>query len=175
MNDYNKNNFVGYEYKDVTVRNDKENLYLDGYQNFGWQVEGSYPRGLGFAGVTLKFKRDRKIRNKAELTRLQRQFDACISEIESLESSKNSSATIVAFTIGIIGTACMAAATFAFLANMIIPCIVLAVPGFIGWIIPYFCFKSTYNRKEKKVTPLIDNKCDVIYEICEKGNSLLGA
>lgn len=38
--------------------------------------------------VTLKFKRNRKICNKAELTRLQRNFDACIAEIQSLKTSK---------------------------------------------------------------------------------------
>ena len=175
MNDNNNEKYVGYEYRDLTVSRDKENLFLDGYQNFGWEVDGTYPRGLGFGDITLKFKRDRRIRNKAELTRLQRQFEASVTEIENMERSKMSSASIVAFTIGIIGAAFMAGATFAFLANMMIVCIVLAIPGFICWIIPYFCFRSTYSRKEKKVSPLIDNKYDAIYEICEKGNSLLNA
>ena len=174
MNEEKDNIFIGYEYRDITVTRDMENLYLDGYQNFGWKLDGSSPRQLGLSNVTIKFKRDRKIRNKAELTRLQRQFDATVSEIDTMEKSKTSSATIVAFTIGIVGTAFLAGATFAFLANMIIPCIVLAVPGFIGWTLPYFRYKATIAKKTQKVTPLIDNKYDVIYEICEKANSLLG-
>ena len=36
----------------------------------------------------LKLKRDRKIRNKTELTRLQRQFDACATGIRKMENSK---------------------------------------------------------------------------------------
>ena len=174
MSEEKDNKFVGYEYRDITVNRDMENLYLDGYQNFGWKLDGSYPRQLGLGNVTIKFKRDRKIRNKAELTRLQRQFDATVSEIDTMEKSKTSGATIAAFTIGIIGTAFLAGATFAFLANMIIPCIVLAVPGFVGWILPYFRYKAGIAKKTQKVSPLIDNKYDVIYETCEKANSLLG-
>ena len=44
--------------------------------------------------MTLRLKRDRKIVNKTELTRLQRNFEACVREIQSLENSKTSKATI---------------------------------------------------------------------------------
>jgi hypothetical protein len=63
----NGKNFVGYEYKEVSTSRGLEGVYADGYPNFGWELEGgNYGR--------LKFKRDRKIRNKAELSRLQREF-----------------------------------------------------------------------------------------------------
>ena len=114
------------------------------------------------------------IRNKAELTRLQRQFDACVNDITSMENSKASSASIVAFSVGIVGTVLLGGATFAYLASMIPLCVVLAIPGFIGWILPYFLHKSTYAKKEAKVTPFIDGKYDEIYEICERASSLLG-
>ena len=45
--------------------------------------------------MTLRLKRDRKIVNKTELTRLQRNFEACVREIQSLENSKTSKATIM--------------------------------------------------------------------------------
>jgi hypothetical protein len=35
----------------------------------------------------MKLKRDRKIRNKMELARLQRQFETAVAEIETLERS----------------------------------------------------------------------------------------
>jgi len=31
--------FVAYEYKEVTTTRDMENLYADGYQSFGWQLD----------------------------------------------------------------------------------------------------------------------------------------
>ena len=167
--------FVGYEYKEVTVLRDMESLYADGYENFGWQLEdvASIPI-VGTGSATMKFKRDRKILNKAELTRLQRQFDACVSEISKMEKSKESKASIVAFTVGIIGTGLMAGSVFAYLGGLILLCIIAAIPAFAGWILPYFLYNATYAKKTAVVDPLIESKYDEIYEVCEKANGLLG-
>lgn len=77
MNEITRNakNFIGYEYKEVTATSAMEDVFADGYPNFGWVLDGIVPSALGFSTVNLKFKRDRKIRNKAELSRLQRQFE----------------------------------------------------------------------------------------------------
>lgn len=53
-------------------------------------------------------------------------------------------------------------------------CILFAIAGFIGWILPYFVYRRVVRKKTKKVTPLIEEKFDEIYEICEKGNRLSG-
>jgi len=165
-------NYIGYEYKDVTVSREMESLYADGYQNFGWQME-NHSSPLQLYSTTLKFKRDRLLRNKAELTRLQRQFESCVNAIKDLERSKTTNASIIAYVLGLLGTAFIAGATFAFLASMLPLTIVLAVPGFIGWIIPYFCFKGFRKKRSEKVAPLIDQKYDEIYGVCEKANELL--
>ena len=171
----NNNNFVGYEYKDITVDREVESMYTDGYQNFGWVLEKVITAPIGLNNVILKFKRDRRIRNKMELTRLQRQFDVCVAEIMKMEKSKADKAAIVAFTVGVIGTAFMAGSVFAIVASPpIIPlCIILAVPAFIGWTLPYFLYKSSYSKKAAQLVPLIDKKYDEIYEVCERANSLL--
>ena len=171
----NAKDYIGYEYREITVDRNSEALYLDSYENFGWQFDG---RALSLFGITkgmvqLKFKRNRKLLNKMELTRLQRQFDSCTSEIKRLEQSKLSQAYIVSFTIGVIGTAFMASSVFAYLGGMVLLCIVLAIPAFIGWIIPYFAYNSTYRKKVSEVTPIIDSKYDEIYEVCKKANSLI--
>lgn len=170
----NSNTFIGYEYRDITVDRSLEGMYADGYENFGWKLESVSNPTLSINTITMKFKRDRKIRNKAELTRLQRQFDSYVKEIQDMEKSKSSSASIVAYTVGLIGTAFMAGSTFAITADNVILCIILAIPAFIGWILPYFLYKSTYAKKAAKVTPLIENKHDEVYEGCERANSLLG-
>lgn len=176
MNDTEKkeNSFIGYEYREITVDIDMEAMYADGYENFGWKLDSTSNPQIGINTITMKFKRDRKIRNKAELTRLQRQFDACISEITSMEKSKNARAITVSLGVGLIGTAFMAGATFAYLGGLIILCVILAIPGFIGWGLPYFLYNSSYAKKAEKVAPLIEGKYDEIYKICEKANSLLG-
>ena len=172
----NENGFVGYEYRDITIDREMESVYVDAYQNFGWGLDKVSTPQIGLNSVTLKFKRDRRIRNKMELTRLQRQFDACVSEITGMERSKAASASIIAYTVGLIGTAFMAGSVFAVVATppLIMLCIILAVPALIGWVLPYFLYKSNYTKKAAKLTPLIDSKYDEIYEVCERANSLLG-
>jgi hypothetical protein len=163
----NNKNFVGYEYKEVWTNRDLEGVYADGLPNFGWQLDGG---GYG----RLKFKRDRKIRNKAELARLQRQFESGVAEIESLERSKSSVAATVALTVGLAGTALLGGATFAFIyGNMIPLMIILALPGFVAWGLSYLLYGKVKSKKTADVEPIIDRKYDEIYEICEKGHVLL--
>jgi len=174
----NGNGYVGYEYKDVTVKRELETLYADNYGNFGWELQNaSFPSMVGVTRglfeVTMKFKRNRKIRNKAELTRLQRQFDSLAGEIVSLERSKTIGAATAAYVIGVIGTAFMAGSVFAFLGGLVALCIILAVPAFAGWVVPYFCYLKIQKNTVAKVDPVIDQKHDEIYGVCEKANNLL--
>lgn len=174
-------NYVGYEYKEITAEDSMVSLLLDGYENFGWELNESMPESgrRGKAGsiskTVIRMKRDRKIVNKAELTRLQRNFEACVLEIQTLEKRKTSAATVCALVLGILGTAFMTGATFAVTAQppYIVLCIILAVPGFLGWILPWFLYKRIQRKETEKITPLMEAKYDEIYEICEKGNKLL--
>ena len=170
-----KRNYVGYEYKEIAAENSMVSLLLDGYENFGWEVDDSLQKDHMAGRTVLRLKRDRKILNKAELTRLQRNFEACVSEIQTLEGRKTSAATAYSILLGVIGTAFMAGSTFAVTAQPphYILCILLAVPGFLGWIFPYFFYKKIAGKQTEKITPLIEAKYDEIYEICEKGNKLL--
>ena len=168
----NENNFIAYEYKDVSIRRGMETLYADGYPSFGWKLDATGP-SLSLTNVNLKFKRNRRLQNKAELTRLQREFESKAHEIEKLEESKAIAPSVVAYGVGIAGTAFMAGSVFAFLASMIPLCIILAVPAFAGWIIPYFAFNRVKRNKEEKVAPMIDRQYDAIYEVCEQGSRLL--
>lgn len=179
--DKTQKNFVGYEYKEVSSEEGRISFLLDGYENFGWEIDESLPGGGLTGGIQSKnravihLKRDRRIINKTELTRLQRNFEACVSEIEAMERSKTSTAAMWAVIVAVIGTAFMAGATFAATAQppQIILCILLAIPGFLGWILPFFLYKRIGEKRAKELTPLIEEKYDEIYEICEKGNKLL--
>lgn len=191
-----KGTYVGYEYKEVAAEMSMVPLLLDGYESFGWEQNENWPEnGMagnvagsgGNAGTTrgnvngqkmvIHLRRDRKIVNKVELTRLQRNFEACVEEIQVLERRKKSTATISALSLAIIGTAFMAGSTFAVTAQppYIILCIILAVPGFLGWIVPYFLYRRVLEEQTEKVRPLIGAKYDEIYELCEKGNKLCGS
>ena len=165
--------FISYEYREMTVSRDMESVYADAYPHFGWILDGSGPAYIGLSVTNLKFKRDRKIRNKAELTRLQRQFESNAREIEKLEQSKTTTASIAAFSIGLAGTAFMVASVFAVLAAMIPLCIILAIPALVGWALPYFSFTRLTAKRTETVSPLIDQQYDSICEVCEKAHALL--
>ena len=125
--------------------------------------------------MALKLKRDRRILNKTELTRLQRHFEADLEEIAALERSKTTAANLFALLTGLLGTAFMAGATFAVVADppIIWLCILLAIPGFAGWIAPLFLYRAARDKKAWQVQPFIEAKLEEIYQICEKGHSLL--
>lgn len=168
-------NFTSYEYKEVSVRSEQASFYLDCYESFGWQEDENFPPQEAGGKVTLKLKRDRKLVNKVELTRLQRSFEAGMEEIAALEHSKTSTATIWALSIALLGTAFMAGSVFAVTADppKIVLCILLAIPGFAGWIAPYFVYRKVKEKKTRQVNPFIEEKMEDIYAMCEKGQSLL--
>lgn len=175
MSDTKKQNneFIGYEYQEVTVKRSMAPIYSDGYENFGWELDGTSSPLAKPDTVTIKLKRDRKLRNKAELTRLQRQFDACATEIQSLEFSKYVKGSVAAYVVGIIGTVFMAGSVFAVTSGSVVGCVVLAIPGFVGWVIPYLLYRAIVKKKVAAINPIIDQKHDEIYDVCQKANQLL--
>lgn len=180
-----ENQFIAYDYKEVVADRSKLSFLLDGYENFGWEQDKNMTDDsvTAYRGVVspyskksvLRIKRDRKIINKMELTRLQRNFESCVKEIDVLEASKTSKATSWALVVGVLGTAFMAGSVFAITAPVpqVLLCIVLAIPAFIGWIFPYFIYQKIKMTQTKKMDELIEQKYDEIYEICEKGSKLI--
>lgn len=167
--------YVGYEYKELTVKSEHVSMYIDCYESFGWERDANFAIRQRGKHTTLHLKRDRKLVNKAELTRLQRNFEACGEEIAALEKAKTSRAWFITLIIALIGTAFMACSVFAVTHEppLILLCILFAVPAFAGWIAPYFVFNAILARDTRRVQPLIEAKHEEIYEICEKGHSLL--
>ena len=170
-----RKSFVGYEYKEITVSANQVPMYLDCYENFGWIPEEELSDVKNPHHVTVRMKRDRKIINKMELTRLQRNFEACAQDLNKLQKAKTSAATIWALAVGIVGTVFMAGSTFAVTHEppIIWLCVLLAIPGFIGWILPYFIYREIVKKQTDKLQPLMDEKMEEIYQVCEKGHSLL--
>ena len=167
--------FVGYEYREIPAGTARTAMLLDGYESFGWTVDERSAEPAARGRGKLLLKRDRKILNKAELTRLQRHFEACLRELEELEQSRTSRATLCAVTVGLLGTAFLAGATFAATHEPpLVPlCILLAIPGFLGWIAPIFLYRAVVRRRARVVDGLVEQKLDEVYQVCEKGHRLL--
>ena len=195
--------FIGYEYKDVVVRKEREALWIDSMKNYGWQCSRSHPAivkhiwgpfrvmaaplallpGTPFAKmivdhnsdkkVELAFKRDKNIENKAELVRLQRLFETYAAELDELEDSKKTGAAAVSSFLGIAGTVLLGVSTFSYLAGNIPLCIVTAVPGFLGWVIPVFLYSGLKGIRTRKVEPVMEEKQEEISKVNEQSYLLL--
>lgn len=177
-------NYVGYDYMELTADEGEVPFLLDSYEAFGWELDEyvshyrelshRHTPNIAHGKVTLPLKRDRKMVNKTELTRLQRNFEACVRELEILEKSKTSKATALALMIGFIGTVFMAGSVFAIVAEPphVVLCILLAIPAFIGWLMPYFVYRKTVLQESARIDALIEQKYDEIHAICERGSKL---
>lgn len=168
-------NFIGYEYYDITVPKTTASVYIDGYTNFGWSLDHTREIGnfIGRNRAFIKFKRNRHLSNRTRITKLQRQFDIKAAEIEHLEKSKKTNASIVAYIVGIIGTALMAGSMFTYMENMVIPMIILAVPGFICWLGTYSIYQVFKQRQTVKKDPIIDNIYENLYEIANQAYEIM--
>ncbi len=175
MNQGLEHTYIGYEYKEISIAGKDASFFLDCYENFGWIPDEKYPTDYSVGTITIHLKRNRKIINKMELTRLQRNFESCMREIQLLERSKKQTATVWAMIVGVIGTVFMAGSVFAVTSESphYVLMILLAIPAFAGWILPVFIYHYKLQKQSYKVQPFIEAKYEEIYQLCEKGHSLL--
>ncbi|MGN1248620.1 MAG: hypothetical protein ACI4XW_00970 [Candidatus Spyradocola sp.] len=167
--------YIGYEYKEATVPAQQASMYMDCYACFGWEPDGNMAAIQGRSSTTLRMKRNRNLINRMELTRLQQHFEACAHEIDALSASRTCSATAWSLTVGVLGTAFMAGSTFAVVHEppIVWLCVLLAIPGFLGWLLPPFVHQRIARQKTRQLQPMIEAKQEEINKICEKGHSLL--
>jgi len=167
--------YIGYEYKEIKVKSNNISKYIDSYNNFGWEFDSSSSIISENDNSVIRLKRNLKIMNKAELTRLERNFEDCMKKIEFLEKSKKASGLMLSINVGLCGIGFILGGIFIAFNKQLLSefYILLFILGFIGLGLPYFLYKYISNKRENIVTPLIEEKYIEIYEICKKGNKLL--
>lgn len=162
--------FIAYEYKEKTINKQYSDLYLDCIINLGYEVTD---KKVNLGKVNLNLKRNFKIQNRNEVITLEKQFEEKFKELEKINNEKKDLAIITSLSVGLIGTAFLAGATFSFLANNILLMILLAIPGFVGWFFPYFIYKKIGNKSQIKVSNRTEELRFEIYQIIEKAFNLL--
>lgn len=163
---------VEYEYVEKQVTQSVAPLYISGYESFGWILDNNDGMSDSASSWIITFKRKRKIRNKAELTRLQHNFDACVNEVLELEASTHKAADIASYGVGITGSALVIGSiSLKFVLKIINLC--FAVLGIIDWLIPWFLNKAMVKRKAREIKPLMEQKYNEMRIICGKASALL--
>ena len=184
-NSVNKD-FVVYEYLSLDTSPESEQLYVDCYQNFGWIFTSSsnlqnqdyyinrpdmYEKKL----VNLKFKRNRRIKNKQELLTLQKKMESSLKKIDKLTKEPELFGAMYSISIGVIGLIFVIFAVLSYLASkpLYILCVLNGIVGLIGFLLAYFMNGKLLKKKQEKNEILIEQEYDLIYEYCEKANKLI--
>ncbi|MDE5666966.1 MAG: hypothetical protein K2I29_01870 [Clostridia bacterium] len=167
--------FITYEYRTKTVKAKDRTRVMDMSEAFGWEVTGT---ASTIEGVTVSLKRDRKIKHKQELIKLERQADETFMEINRLNSAKTLTASVFAYIFGCIaalilgGGMCMT-----MLIENNVPAfvggIVLGIAGIVLCSVNYLIYKKIEEKKTVQVIPLIDDNEEKLANILAKGNDLL--
>ena len=170
--------FVSYEYKTVTVKSKDQTKSMDMYEAFGWEVTATTPSLVD--GVTLSLKRDRRLKHKAEITKLERQAENVSGVINGLERSKTLGASIFAYIFGAISTLVLGGGMcLCMLIENNVPAfaggIILGLVGIILCGVNYPVYKRVAERKTKQVLPAIDDNEEKLANLLEQGNDLLRA
>lgn len=166
--------FMAYEYTTIRVPRDRESVYADSYRNFGWLTDTTETGLPGATTVTLKLKRDRRVKNRPLVLELQHQSEAALTRIAALERSTSAAAVGTAVGIGIIGTSFVAGSVFSLQADLLVLSIVLGAIGLFGWLAGYLAHGRVQASRRARVAPLIEEQYDVVYRSGEQASHLLG-
>ena len=181
--------FIAYEYLSINVVNEKETLYIDCYENFGWGLTNSstinslidkedyYINNTNINNklINLKFKRDRKIPNKAKIINLQNKCENGLKELARLEKEPASKGSVYAVVNAIVGTIFLTVSVFAITSStpLYMLCAITGFIGLINWLVSYPIYKKVKTKQEKINMPLIEEQYNVIYDSCEQAQKLL--
>lgn len=169
-------NFTTYEYRTKTVNSTDQSRAADLYEAFGWEVTATTPTYVN--GLTLSLKRDRNLKHKQELNKLERQAEDMLKAINGLHRAKTLGASVFAYIFGCIATLIFGGGMclVMLIANSI-PAIVCGIAlGIIGIVlcgVNYLIYKKLAENKTKQILPIIDDNEEKLANILEKGNDLL--
>ena len=193
-------NYIGYEYKSIAVKREAVAIYKDCLANFGWELIEEHAHSNapqitvspyhvvtspGSAAVAmpakqptsidlveLKFKRDRKVNNKASLDKLERQCEEALAAIEKQENKDEAHTMGISLGTGIVGTAFLGLAISSFVAANIPLGIVFTGLSAAGCAAGFFAFNKNKKSKAEKSEPTIQKQLDVVYSSCEQAHAL---
>lgn len=168
--------FTTYEYRTKTVKNKDQTRAIDMYEAFGWEITATTPTYVD--GVTLSLKRDRKLKHKQELIKLERQAEDVFETINGLHRAKTLGASVFAYIFGVIAALIFGGGMcLVMLVENSIPAlvggIILGIVGIALCGINYLVYKKIVEKKIKQILPIIDNNEEKLANILEKGDELL--
>jgi len=172
-----QNNYRNYEYMTKVTDSRSVNEVANRYSSLGWEPDGQQ-RGLLY--TTLTFKRDRGVKNKEQLNRLQARIEDGVNGIAYMEESKTKNALITSLAIGIFAALMFGGGMSLIMFNAaplvlaaLIGGIALGIVGGAVAAIVYPLYKKMVRSKTAKTDPLIEKKRDEIADLCQEASGLI--
>jgi hypothetical protein len=166
---------VVYDYKTIRVDRSMETVAQDAYIAMGWAPTGA---GLGdgaIFNVNLSFKRDRNIRGKQNLLKIQEQIDLVLSNIDIMQKVKKRAGNITAWTAGAVGALILGGSinmlftpTESLLFNnfpLFAGGVALGAAGFGICCLGWYLHGKIKRSKAAKITPLIEAEYDELADL----------
>lgn len=166
--------YRSFEYARTVVKADLAQVAVDCYESLGYELTGQRASTPG-GQVTLSFRRSRKVRSKAQLSKIQRTMDDTLDSIASMEAEKTKKATTQAVVIGVVaalvlglGMCCTMVWT-----QFMIPGIVIGLAGIAGCLYAFVRYRAICVAETARLNPAIEDAYDRLATLCEEAQAVL--
>ncbi len=169
-------NFTAFEYKTETVPVKDKTRVADEAEAFGWEIVET-GKAIG-ANCTLTMRRDRKIRHRQELIRLEKRAAEARATLDTLERSKKFAARVFCCIFGVFSTLVAGGGMSLVMlsegnvSNMVVG-IILGIVGIALCCINYPVYNKIVMRKTRETSAAINAGEEALANILEQGNDLL--
>ena len=168
--------FVTYEYMAKTGKAEESARLADLYEAFGWEIVSSAPSAL--SSVTLSLRRDKKLKHRAELRRLQGQAENVLQTIKRMNGAKTFGARVFSCIFGIIAALVLGGGMCLVMLNAggaagFAGGIVLGVAGIVLCCVNYPLYKKISQKNTARLMPVIEENEEKLSNLLEQGNDLL--
>lgn len=170
MKDNTDSMSVANEYIDVIVNRKLVQLCKNCYHAFGWKTISS---SSSITSIKLRLVRNKKIKNRLALCKLQRECEDVLMELERLEKSKNFKAGGAAFFADCISVVLISGSFITYLFDFLLLSIFFVVSGFLGLGLAYFIHNKLIWESESKIELEMNRYYDAIYQTCSIAEQLL--
>lgn len=168
-------NFMTYEYLSKLVKKENQASTIDIYISLGFEVtKVDYVKNK----VLINLRRDRKIKHKTELNRLEKRITNELVTVDNLKNVRTKKARMISIIIGIIGSLILGGGMSLVMKveTLNVLFIIGIIVGSIGIIIcsiNYLIYLKIKNRKHEEIEQKIEESYTKIANICEQAHLLI--
>lgn len=169
-----KGPYRSFEYASTAVDNGLVQVAVDSYESLGYEFTGRRASAAGKIS-TLSFRRNRKVRGKAQLAKIQRSMDDAIASIGRMEGEKSRKAVSQALAIGTVSALVLGVGMCCTMVwdGLMALGIVVGLLGIAGCVGGFLRYRTVLDRETARLAPSIEKAYDNLATLCEEAQAVL--